>query len=234
MKMKFTVGIWNGRSLWQAGTYAMLKKEFERLMYARFKGYPRDIIVIVAYALTTNHSDDEVETFYKQVSLFRRITLVLCFIASVSFTCSLVDVAFFSVFIGTIGVIHATLSTLGTSISECQKQVFKQNETLLIVSVIRALWAVDQERKDEKRRASNRSSMNFENRWVLRSALNFASDGEVVREVAPETKKVFINHDLSKRQAEQAFLKRQERRLIKSTVEKSSKLNNDQPFRLNK
>ncbi|ESN91043.1 hypothetical protein HELRODRAFT_182392 [Helobdella robusta] len=27
-----------------------------------------------------------------------------------------------------------------------------------------------------------RSSMNFENRWVLRSALNFASDGEVVRE----------------------------------------------------
>ncbi|ESN90218.1 hypothetical protein HELRODRAFT_182715 [Helobdella robusta] len=29
-----------------------------------------------------------------------------------------------------------------------------------------------------------RSSMNFENRWVLRSALNFASDREVVREVA--------------------------------------------------
>ncbi|ESN91958.1 hypothetical protein HELRODRAFT_181880 [Helobdella robusta] len=27
-----------------------------------------------------------------------------------------------------------------------------------------------------------RSSMNFENRWVLRFALNFASDGEVVRE----------------------------------------------------
>ncbi|ESO04577.1 hypothetical protein HELRODRAFT_191631 [Helobdella robusta] len=32
----------------------------------------------------------------------------------------------------------------------------------------------------------NRSSMNFENRWVLRSALNFASDGEVVREVGRE------------------------------------------------
>ncbi|ESO12126.1 hypothetical protein HELRODRAFT_158566 [Helobdella robusta] len=31
-----------------------------------------------------------------------------------------------------------------------------------------------------------RSSMNFENRWVLRSALNFASDGEVVREVGRE------------------------------------------------
>ncbi|ESN98882.1 hypothetical protein HELRODRAFT_162346 [Helobdella robusta] len=28
--------------------------------------------------------------------------------------------------------------------------------------------------------------MNFENRWVLRSALNFASDGEVVREVGGE------------------------------------------------
>ncbi|ESN90132.1 hypothetical protein HELRODRAFT_182829 [Helobdella robusta] len=31
-----------------------------------------------------------------------------------------------------------------------------------------------------------RSSMNFENRWVLRSALNFASDGKVVREVGRE------------------------------------------------
>ncbi|ESO12235.1 hypothetical protein HELRODRAFT_158705 [Helobdella robusta] len=30
------------------------------------------------------------------------------------------------------------------------------------------------------------STMNFENRWVLRSALNFASDGEVVREVGRE------------------------------------------------
>ncbi|ESO09135.1 hypothetical protein HELRODRAFT_169077 [Helobdella robusta] len=34
------------------------------------------------------------------------------------------------------------------------------------------------------RDVQKRSSMNFENRWVLRSALNFASDGEVVREVA--------------------------------------------------
>ncbi|ESO07844.1 hypothetical protein HELRODRAFT_184108 [Helobdella robusta] len=31
-----------------------------------------------------------------------------------------------------------------------------------------------------------RSSMNFAKRWVLRSALNFASDGEVVREVGRE------------------------------------------------
>ncbi|ESN96749.1 hypothetical protein HELRODRAFT_163861 [Helobdella robusta] len=31
-----------------------------------------------------------------------------------------------------------------------------------------------------------RSTINFENRWVLRSALNFASDGEVVREVGRE------------------------------------------------
>ncbi|ESN91901.1 hypothetical protein HELRODRAFT_181957 [Helobdella robusta] len=34
--------------------------------------------------------------------------------------------------------------------------------------------------------AEMRSSMNFENRWVLRSALNFASDGEIVREVGRE------------------------------------------------
>ncbi|ESO12167.1 hypothetical protein HELRODRAFT_158630 [Helobdella robusta] len=31
-----------------------------------------------------------------------------------------------------------------------------------------------------------RSSMNFENRWVLRSALNFASDEKVVREIGRE------------------------------------------------
>ncbi|ESO09160.1 hypothetical protein HELRODRAFT_169105 [Helobdella robusta] len=36
-----------------------------------------------------------------------------------------------------------------------------------------------------------RSSMNFENRWVLRSALNFASDGEVVREVVREVGREF-------------------------------------------
>ncbi|ESN98912.1 hypothetical protein HELRODRAFT_162380 [Helobdella robusta] len=35
----------------------------------------------------------------------------------------------------------------------------------------------------------HRSSWNFENRWVLRSALNFASDGEVVREVGKEFQK---------------------------------------------
>ncbi|ESO02025.1 hypothetical protein HELRODRAFT_161249 [Helobdella robusta] len=33
---------------------------------------------------------------------------------------------------------------------------------------------------------TQRSSMNFENRWVLRSTLNIASDGEVVREVGRE------------------------------------------------
>ncbi|ESN91358.1 hypothetical protein HELRODRAFT_165384 [Helobdella robusta] len=89
MKMKFTVRIWNVRSLWQAGTYAMLKKELERFRYdviglcekarralieynsvndryVRFEGYLRDIIVTVAYAPTTNHLDDEVETFYEQ------------------------------------------------------------------------------------------------------------------------------------------------------------------------
>ncbi|ESN91249.1 hypothetical protein HELRODRAFT_182105 [Helobdella robusta] len=39
---------------------------------------------------------------------------------------------------------------------------------------------------DSDRFIQHRSSMNFENRWVLRSALNFASDGEVVREVGRE------------------------------------------------
>ncbi|ESO07772.1 hypothetical protein HELRODRAFT_170324 [Helobdella robusta] len=39
----------------------------DRLMFSRFKGYPRDIIVIVAYAPTLNHSDYEVVTFYEQL-----------------------------------------------------------------------------------------------------------------------------------------------------------------------
>ncbi|ESN92855.1 hypothetical protein HELRODRAFT_164986 [Helobdella robusta] len=39
---------------------------------------------------------------------------------------------------------------------------------------------------ETKSTTSYRSSMNFENRWVLKSALNFASDGEVVREVGRE------------------------------------------------
>ncbi|ESO06056.1 hypothetical protein HELRODRAFT_160181 [Helobdella robusta] len=75
MKIKFTVGIWNVRSLWQAGIYAMKARRAlieynpvnDELMYARFKRYPRDSIVIVAYASTTNHSDDEVETFHEQL-----------------------------------------------------------------------------------------------------------------------------------------------------------------------
>ncbi|ESN90896.1 hypothetical protein HELRODRAFT_182479 [Helobdella robusta] len=39
----------------------------ERMMYARFKGYPRDIDVVVAYAPTMDHSDAEIEAFYDQL-----------------------------------------------------------------------------------------------------------------------------------------------------------------------
>ncbi|ESO00374.1 hypothetical protein HELRODRAFT_175785 [Helobdella robusta] len=114
LKMGLTVGVWNVRSLWQTGAYALMKKELERfrydvvglcevrwtgdgemeggkilwsgterehvygvgmvigkkakkalleynpvnerMMYARFKGYPRDIGVVVAYAPKMNHS----------------------------------------------------------------------------------------------------------------------------------------------------------------------------------
>ncbi|ESN90115.1 hypothetical protein HELRODRAFT_182809 [Helobdella robusta] len=53
------------------------------------------------------------------------------------------------------GQLLTTVAALSTSVSECQKQVLKMNETPLIESMTRALWAVDQERKDEERRASN-------------------------------------------------------------------------------
>ncbi|ESN96400.1 hypothetical protein HELRODRAFT_163461 [Helobdella robusta] len=39
-----------------------------------------------------------------------------------------------------------------------------------------------------------RSSMNFENRWVLRSALNFASDGEIVREALTDNELRGVNY----------------------------------------
>ncbi|ESN96465.1 hypothetical protein HELRODRAFT_68065, partial [Helobdella robusta] len=123
--MGLTVGVWNVRSLWQTGAYALMKKELERfrydvvglcevrwtgsgemeggkilwsgterehvygvgmvigekakkalleynpvnerMMYARFKGYPRDIDVVVAYAPTMDHSDAEIEAFYDQL-----------------------------------------------------------------------------------------------------------------------------------------------------------------------
>ncbi|ESO04124.1 hypothetical protein HELRODRAFT_79566, partial [Helobdella robusta] len=123
--MGLIVGVWNVRSLWQTGAYALMKKELERfrydvvglcevrwtgggemeegkilwsgterehvygvgmvigekarkalleynpvnerMVYARFKGYPRDIDVVVAYAPTMNHSDAEIEAFYDQL-----------------------------------------------------------------------------------------------------------------------------------------------------------------------
>ncbi|ESO00454.1 hypothetical protein HELRODRAFT_175887 [Helobdella robusta] len=111
--------------------------------------------------------------------------------------------------------IHATLSTLSTSISEFQKQVFKQNETPLIESMTKAFWAVDQERKDEERRASNEIISGLEQQPG-------ASDRDIV------TLLCRLSRRLSK------LAKSVERRLIKFTGEKSSKLNNDQPFRLNK
>ncbi|ESN94374.1 hypothetical protein HELRODRAFT_164206 [Helobdella robusta] len=125
LKMGLTVGVWNVRSLWQTGTYALMKKKLERfrydvvglcevrwtgggemeggkilwsgtekehvygvgmvigkkakkalleynpvnerMMYARFKGYPKDIDVVVAYAPTMDHSNAEIEAFYDQL-----------------------------------------------------------------------------------------------------------------------------------------------------------------------
>ncbi|ESO12283.1 hypothetical protein HELRODRAFT_158765 [Helobdella robusta] len=63
--------------------------------------------------------------------------------------------------------------------SRSREQVVDDIELIILVSSKRFI-GVNTE-KD-----SVRSSMNFENRWVLRSALNFANDGEVVREVGKE------------------------------------------------
>ncbi|ESN91057.1 hypothetical protein HELRODRAFT_182307 [Helobdella robusta] len=71
-------------------------------------------------------------------------------------------------------------------INKCKPSMNKQtnrfDHTLQLFSQYSDLTPTFPVRKDPKQR----SSMNFENRWVLRSALNFASDGEVVREIGRE------------------------------------------------
>ncbi|ESN92837.1 hypothetical protein HELRODRAFT_164968 [Helobdella robusta] len=50
--------------------------------------------------------------------------------------------------------LHATLSTLGNSVSACQQQVTKINETPMFETMTRALWTVEQERKDDEQRSN--------------------------------------------------------------------------------
>ena len=39
----------------------------ERLMYARFKGYPRNVTVMVVYAPTTTSNDECIEKLYDEI-----------------------------------------------------------------------------------------------------------------------------------------------------------------------
>ena len=119
------IGVWNVRTLWQTGSYGILKKQLDRVQYdmvgicevrwteegetdggrfvwsgskekhengvgllmsekarkamlgynpvnervltVRFNAYPKNITVIVVYAPTTSHSDEEIETFYERL-----------------------------------------------------------------------------------------------------------------------------------------------------------------------
>ncbi|ESN94027.1 hypothetical protein HELRODRAFT_184488, partial [Helobdella robusta] len=149
--------------------------------------------------------------------------------------------------------LHNTMSTLSTSVSECQKQVLKLNETPMIEQMTKALWIVERERKDEERRANNviisglveQSGINdrdivldlcekhlaikpqvIKTRRIGSSRLCVTLSGpsavddlifssRILRS-KPDTRNIFINFDLSKRQTEQAYIKRQARRLAKS------------------
>ncbi|ESN94321.1 hypothetical protein HELRODRAFT_164142 [Helobdella robusta] len=51
--------------------------------------------------------------------------------------------------------LHSTMSTLDASIFECQQQVVKLNEPPMLEIMTRALWTVEQEKKDEERRSRN-------------------------------------------------------------------------------
>ncbi|ESN95121.1 hypothetical protein HELRODRAFT_179714 [Helobdella robusta] len=57
--------------------------------------------------------------------------------------------------------------------------ITKKIETRVLISV---LTITNSDVNDSGEYTCQRFSMNFANRWVLRSALNFVSDGEVVRE----------------------------------------------------
>ncbi|ESO10197.1 hypothetical protein HELRODRAFT_168073 [Helobdella robusta] len=166
--------------------------------------------------------------------------------------------------------LHNTMSTLSTSVSECQKQVLKLNETPMIEQMTKALWIVERERKDEERRANNviisglveQSGINdrdivldlcekhltikpqvIKTRRIGSSRLCVTLSGpsavddlifssRILRSKT-DTRNIFINFDLSKRQAEQTYIKRQARRLAKLAGDKSKAEETDkgQPFR---
>ncbi|ESO04321.1 hypothetical protein HELRODRAFT_172681 [Helobdella robusta] len=150
--------------------------------------------------------------------------------------------------------LHATLSTLGNSVSACQQQVTKLNKTPMFKTMTRALWTVEQERKDDEQRSNNViiSGLELEQggndkdmvspicenhlpmkpqivrtRRIGKSKLCVTLSNSPVAEdliassrillSSPPTKNIYINPDLSKRQAEQAFFKRQKRRLNKTS-----------------
>ncbi|ESN98650.1 hypothetical protein HELRODRAFT_162088 [Helobdella robusta] len=56
---------------------------------------------------------------------------------------------------GSMKELHSAMSTLATSVTDCQKQVTKLTESPMLETVTRALWSVEQERKDEERRSKN-------------------------------------------------------------------------------
>ncbi|ESO08332.1 hypothetical protein HELRODRAFT_169142 [Helobdella robusta] len=154
--------------------------------------------------------------------------------------------------------LHATLSTLGNSVSARQQQVTKLNETPMFETMTRALWNVEQERKDDEQRSNNIiiSELELEQggndkdmvssicenhlpikpqivrtRLIGKSKLcvtlsnlsateDLIASSKILRS-SPATKNIYCNPDLSKRQAEKAFLKRQKRR--------PNKANNKQP-----
>jgi hypothetical protein len=39
----------------------------DRILYAKFKGYPRNVSMVVVYAPTCQHTDEEVESFYNKI-----------------------------------------------------------------------------------------------------------------------------------------------------------------------
>ncbi|ESO11877.1 hypothetical protein HELRODRAFT_166961 [Helobdella robusta] len=61
--------LWSWNGYWRKSKKALLEYNpvNERMMYARFKGYPRDIDVVVIYAPTMDHSYAEIEAFYDQL-----------------------------------------------------------------------------------------------------------------------------------------------------------------------
>ncbi|ESN94492.1 hypothetical protein HELRODRAFT_164349 [Helobdella robusta] len=143
---------------------------------------------------------------------------------------------------GSMKELHSAMSTLATSVTDCQKQEKKDeerrsknviisglelqpgcNDKDMVLSLCENHLTVKPTIARTRRIGNHRLCVTLDN---SSAAEDLIASLRILRS-SSTTKGIFINPDLSKRQAEQAFLIRQERRRIRTTNNNSK---NAQPF----